>query len=123
MSKKILIVDDDELTVRLLEERLQEEGYGTVSAKTGNEAIKQTIIEKPDAVIMDIMLPDMQGSDAVKCLQESKDVPASMGIIFLSSIVSQDEHGEGGIQVGGQFYPAISKPVDFDQLLSFLEQC
>lgn len=120
MLKKILIVDDDELTIQLLTSRLQEAGYAILSAATGEEALKLTIAEKPDVVIMDIMLPDQQGSDVVKSFDRYKEIPDDLNVIFLSGIISRfDETGEK-LQIGGKDYPAIAKPINFNQLLSYL---
>ena len=120
MAKKILIVDDDELTKRLLSCRLTEEGYDVVSAQTGAESIKQAMHEKPDIVIMDIMLPDMQGSDAVKAFQDRANIADDMTIVFLSGIISRADKDDGKVQVGTKLYPAVAKPVDFDELLELI---
>jgi len=121
MAKKILVVDDDELTKRLLSRRLIEEGYEVVTASSGAEAIQSAIKEDPDAVIMDIMLPDMQGSDVVRTFQEDVRIRGKrMTIVFLSGIISDADDAGEKIQVGGVFYPAVAKPVDFDQLLRWI---
>lgn len=120
MSKKILIVDDDDLTLRLLTSRLEDEGYAVLAAETGSAALKQAIIERPDVVIMDIMLPDMQGSDVVKCFQESKDISDTMDVVFLSGIISNEDDLGQTVQVGNQLYPAVAKPIDFDRLLTLI---
>jgi DNA-binding response OmpR family regulator len=120
MSKKILIVDDDALTTRLLTSRLEAAGYCIVTAENGADALKCAVWEKPDVVIMDIMLPDMQGSDVVKLIQTNSGVPKNLKIIFLSGIISQADDLDQRIQVGGQNYPAVAKPIDFEQLLSFI---
>lgn len=121
MAKKILVVDDDELTKRLLSRRLIEEGYEVVTASSGAEAIQSAIKEDPDAVIMDIMLPDMLGSDVVRTFQEDVRIRGKrMAIVFLSGIISDADDAGEQIQVGGVFYPAVAKPVDFDQLLQWI---
>lgn len=121
MLKKILIVDDDTLTIRLLSSRLQDAGYEVMTAEDGHSALDQAQRDQPDAVVMDIMLPDMQGSDVVKLLQENPDT-ANVQVVFLSGLIAQEDVDAEMIQVGGKYYPAISKPVDFNQLLALLQK-
>lgn len=121
MSKMILIVDDDELTVSLLSSRLQDSGYKVVVAKDGETALQQVMRERPEVIIMDIMLPDMQGSDVVLSLQKNSWF-AKVQVIFLSGLISHADREIQQIYVGKEQYPAISKPVDFRQLLVLLSQ-
>ncbi|MEW5895116.1 MAG: response regulator [Candidatus Omnitrophota bacterium] len=120
MPLKILIVDDDDLTLKLLTRRLESAGYKVIAAQTGEGAMKQVNLGKPDIILMDILLPDMQGSDAVKMLRERTDISKTR-IIFLSSIISSDGENEQGIKVDGTFYPAIAKPIDFRLLKNLLD--
>jgi DNA-binding response OmpR family regulator len=121
MSKMILIVDDDELTVSLLRSRLADSGYTVVVAKDGETALQQVMRERPEVIIMDIMLPDMQGSDVVLSLQKNSEF-AKVQVIFLSGLISHADLEVQQIYVGTKQYPAISKPVDFRQLLVLLSQ-
>jgi len=120
MGKKILIVDDDELILRILADQLKAEGYTIVTANNGANAVDCAISEKPDIIIMDVMLPDMLGSDAVKRMQNSTGAPDDLNIIFLSGIVLQKSEDKQMIHVGGKHYPAIPKPIDLDKLLKML---
>jgi len=120
MPKKILVVDDDELTKQLLSRRLEQEDYDVITASNGAEAVQSALRDHPDVVIMDIMLPDMQGSDAVRNFQENPQIEKRMRIVFLSGIISDSDEEDTRIQVGGVFYPAVAKPVDFDQLLRLI---
>lgn len=63
---KILIVDDQDLNVRLMETLLQSEGYSTVSASNGRVALAMAVVEKPDLILLDIMMPGMDGFETVK---------------------------------------------------------
>jgi DNA-binding response OmpR family regulator len=120
MRKKILIVDDDELVLRILAGQLKEEGYSVITAENGANAVDYAIREKPDIIIMDIMLPDMLGSDAVKRMQNSTGAPNDLNIIFLSGIVLQEGESKQMVQVGGKYYRAIPKPINLDRLLKML---
>lgn len=65
MSRKILLVEDDEGIRLLYQQELEEEGYEIVSAKNGREAIERLEKEKPDLIILDIVMPVMDGMEAL----------------------------------------------------------
>lgn len=87
-TKKILIVDDDMTLRELYEERIRAEGYQIVSASDGEEAIKKANSEKPDVILLDIMMPKINGIDVMKNLRsfdETKDIP----IIILTALIQE----------------------------------
>jgi DNA-binding response OmpR family regulator len=65
MRKKILVVDDDEGLRYLYEEELKDEGYLVLTAKDGKEALEEFQKEKPDLIILDIVMPKMDGMEAI----------------------------------------------------------
>ena len=78
MSKTILIVEDNELNMRLFTELLQAHSYNTIQSLDGSDAIDLTRDNKPDLIIMDIQLPGMSGIEITKLLKaddELKDIP------------------------------------------------
>ncbi len=85
---KILIVDDDMTLRELYEERIKAEGYTIVSASDGEEAIEKTISEKPDLILLDVMMPKINGIDAMKMLRE-KDETSDIPIIILTALVQE----------------------------------
>ena len=81
MAKKILVVDDERHIVRLVEVNLQRAGYDVVVAYDGVEALEVFAREKPDMVVLDVMMPRMDGFEVLKKLQadpESRNVPVIM---------------------------------------------
>jgi CheY-like chemotaxis protein len=120
--KKILIVDDDEGTLKLLETRLTSEKYQVFKASKAKAAIEKAKDIVPDLILMDIMLPDLDGSEAVKLLRKNpatKKIP----VIFLSGIVdAAGSESASEITVGDESFEAVGKPVDFNQLLPKIEQ-
>ncbi len=86
---KILIVDDQETNVRLMETLLQAEGYATVAATNGREALTLAEAEKPDLILLDIMMPDMDGFEAVKHLKEDP-VTQSIPVIMITALDDQE---------------------------------
>ena len=78
----ILIVDDEPSIVNLIRMNLKLEGYDTVCAYNGREAIEAYAAQKPDIVLLDIMLPDMDGYDVLRAIQE---LDRSAAVIFTVS--------------------------------------
>lgn len=115
--KTILVVDDEKEVLDWLEKKLSGENYAVLRASAAKEALEKTRKSKPDLVLMDIVLPDMEGSDAVRILAED---PATerVPVIFMSGIISrEDEPTQLEINVGGRLYKALSKPFEFEELL------
>ncbi|MDP2156874.1 MAG: response regulator, partial [Nitrospirota bacterium] len=77
-KKKILVVDDEEQNVKLLSSLLKAEGYETEAASNGREAVEKVKLSPPDLVLMDIMMPDMDGYEACSLIKndpESVNIP------------------------------------------------
>jgi len=124
MSKKILIVDDDEkfrkLTAEILNDTQAE--FDLVDAGTGDKAIRLAGEEKPDLILMDIMLPGMNGGDVVKLLKNDTRT-AHIPIIFLTGMYSEDdEKTHGKINIDGKFYDSIAKPIDRTKLITAINK-
>ncbi len=79
--KKILIVDDEPDTIKLLTLRLAKNGYAVMACHTGNEALEAVKHEKPDLAILDIKLPDMNGYDVLSCFRNNPALK-EMPVIF-----------------------------------------
>lgn len=108
---KILIVDDEPSIVNLIRMNLKLEGYDTVCAYTGREAVDAYAAEKPDIVLLDIMLPDMDGYDVLRAIQELDRYAA---VIF---ITANDKRTSKilGLELGADDY--ITKPFDNKELV------
>jgi len=116
VAKKILLVDDEAEVMDLTRAKLEDDGYDVVVSYTGREGVMQARAHLPDIILMDIVLPDMDGADAVK---ELHDHPATAGIpvLFLSGIITTEKaSGLAEITVGGRVYEAIGKPFTYSQL-------
>lgn len=117
-KQKILIVDDERDSTFALEKTLSMKGYSVLTAETGQTAIQIAQSEKPDLILLDVMLPDIHGGDVAKVLQanaDTKDIP----IIFMSCLFSKDEE-EKLMHKAGRFM-MFAKPYDFDELLVAIE--
>jgi DNA-binding response OmpR family regulator len=87
---KILLVDDDMTLHEMYAERLRAEGYNIVSAYDGEEALEKSMKEKPDIILLDIMMPKINGIDVMKKLREDEDGPMSKTpIILLTALVQE----------------------------------
>ncbi|MHB1043709.1 MAG: response regulator transcription factor [Eubacteriales bacterium] len=102
----ILVVDDEENILRLLEHNLAKEGYRVTGVTGGREAVKAAREEKPDLIILDIMLPEMDGYDVLRALKAGRETSA-IPVIMLSA---KDEVLDRvlGLELGADDY--VSKP-------------
>jgi len=118
MKKKILIVDDEKDILALLEKRLLNYGYDVVKAENGKDAIVIARAQHPGLIILDILMPGMDGAQTADVLKNdatTKDIP----IIFLTCLVTKDEEKEEHIR-GGKYY--IAKPYNPDEILNVITQ-
>jgi CheY-like chemotaxis protein len=109
----ILVVDDDKVTLRTLEKILIRAGYSVIPLSLGKEAIKIAKDRSPGLIILDIMMPDMDGGDVAAVLKNdpiTKNIP----IIFLSSLITWREEQSSSKEHGLYF---MSKPIVRDKLL------
>jgi len=110
-NARILVIDDDPRLLRLLQLNLEAEGYTVLCAASGRAGFEALLAQQPDAVILDLMLPDMDGLALCERVREFSDVP----VIILTA-----RRGEGelvqGLDVGADDY--IAKPFSSDELLA-----
>src|SRR5690606_1914854 len=91
MSKKILVIDDHSETVRLIEMTLRRHGYQVIGCESGAEGLAWAATELPDLVLLDLMMPDMDGHTVCRKLREDRrlrDVPV---IVFTAKSEVQDK--------------------------------
>lgn len=115
--KSILVVDDEPEILTLLSNRLKEYNYDVICANTAKEGILFAQQQTPDIILMDIMMPEVNGGDAVKILKNLDDTK-KIPIIFLTGAYDKREaEHEMGINVEGTFYPSVAKPFNISKLL------
>ncbi len=98
MAKKVLVIDDDESVVKFLTLALEENGYEALSAPDGKAGFEKVQSEKPDLLILDVMMPKRTGFVLFKQLRktdEFKDIPVIMVTGVAGSLNEQDEKKEG----------------------------
>ena len=111
MAKKILVVDDEVDILLALQKRLESHGYEVLTATSSHEALEIVRQIKPDLIILDMMMPVMDGMQFSKILR-SEAATQSIPIIFLTALESKD-------QEGGEII--FSKPFDSQKLLERIE--
>jgi len=103
MSKKILVVDDEKKFVDVLRGYLEQAGFGVVTAYDGKQALAAFRREKPNLVLLDLNLPEVDGLDVARTLRQSSNVP----IIMVTARV-EETHRLIGLELGADDY--ITKP-------------
>lgn len=118
MSKKVLIVEDNDLNRRLFSDVLSSAGYKAIAAGTGAEAQKLARDERPDLILMDICLPDMDGLESAKTIRaddETSDIP----VVALTAC-AMDGDEDYFISEGCVGY--ISKPISVSGFLQYVQR-
>jgi two-component system alkaline phosphatase synthesis response regulator PhoP len=106
MAKKILIIEDDPATQRLVDYSLRQEGYQVITASNGLDGIRKALAESPDLVILDVMLPGMDGFEICYRLRSE---PATKKLpILMFSAKAQEIDKDTGMKVGADDY--LTKP-------------
>jgi len=102
MAKKILVVEDDKFLRELITRKLDEEGYNTVEALDGEEGSKKVKEEKPDLVLLDLILPGMDGFEVLGGIKQNPQTSSVPVIVF--SNLGQTEDVERGMKLGAADY-------------------
>ncbi len=111
MSEKILVIDDEETTVQLISILLERRGFEVIKAYRAEEGLRKAYRHQPDLVLLDIMMPDMDGWEVCKRLRDMSDVP----IIFLTARGEVKDVVQG-LEMGADDY--VTKPYDNDELVA-----
>ena len=111
MAEKILVIDDEKITVDLIAILLERRGFEVVKALRAEEGLRAAYRTHPDLILLDIMMPDMDGWEVCRRLRELSDVP----ILFLTA---KDDVRDivRGLEMGADDY--IVKPYDNDELVA-----
>ena len=108
---KVLIVEDDEGISEFVELELKHEGYETVLAKTGREGLEKFDSENPDMVLLDVMLPELNGLEVLRRIRSKSNVP-----VILETARGETIDKINGLNSGADDY--ISKPFEIEELLA-----
>jgi DNA-binding response OmpR family regulator len=114
-TKKILVVDDEKDVLLMLEKRLTAEGYSVITTTKSRNAIALAKSQHPDIIILDIVMPGMDGGEVAAKLREH---PLTRGIpvIFLTALLTKTEEYKGDHTISSNI--AFAKPFDTEELLA-----
>ena len=120
MSKTILIVEDNELNMKLFNDLLQAHGYNTVQTMDGRDAIKLAREHNPDLILMDIQLPEISGLEVTKMMKADDELKVIPVIAVTAFAMKGDEEKirEGGCEV--YIAKPISVPTFLETVANFL---
>jgi CheY-like chemotaxis protein len=118
-AKRILVVDDDPDILQLIAVLLRSEGYLIDTATGGEECLEQTAKNPPDLIILDIMMPKMNGAQVARKLKANPTTDA-IPIIFLTALTEKKYVKAALFELGIEFY--VTKPFDQEDLIDKIQQ-
>lgn len=119
MSARILVTDDNPLNVKLLSAKLAREYYTVITAENGVQALEKAIAEKPDLILLDVMMPEMDGFEACRQLKAN---PATQGIpVVMVTALSDVQDRVRGLDAGADDF--LTKPINDIALMARVRSC
>lgn len=100
---KILLVDDDPLLVRMYQKKLENDGYSVATADDGDVALTQVSAFKPDLILLDVMMPRVNGFQVLTRLKENQET-SNIPVILLTNVSGSDEDINRGLELGAVAY-------------------
>jgi two-component system cell cycle response regulator DivK len=118
MTKTVLIVEDNELNMKLFHDLLDAHGYGTIQTRNGMEALALAREHRPDLILMDIQLPEVSGLEVTKWLKEDDELRTIPVVAVTAFAMKGDEERirEGGCEA------YLSKPISVSTFLDTIRQ-
>jgi DNA-binding response OmpR family regulator len=111
-APRILIVDDHEDNIELLRARLESRGYEIDTAEDGEQALERVAAHAPDLILLDVMMPRLDGFEVVRRLKANPELPFIP--IIMQTALDSTEHKVEGLDAGADDY--ITKPINFAEL-------
>ena len=115
---KILIVEDNEKNMKLVRDILRHNGHTTLEAVTGEEGVRLALSERPDLVLMDIQLPDIDGIEALRRIRAERGADAIPVVAVSASVMPDDQQK---IVTSG-FDAFVTKPINLKQFLDTVQR-
>jgi len=118
MARKILVVDDERHIARLIQVNLERVGYIVITAENGKEALEKIESDRPELVILDVMMPVMDGLETLKTIRATPGI-CELPIIMLTA-KTQDQDVFRGYSLGVDIY--LTKPFNPAELIGFVKR-
>ncbi len=118
MAKKVLIVEDNELNMKLFDDLLGAHGYETVKTRDGRQVLDIARAQKPDLILMDIQLPEVSGIEVTKWLKQDAELKAIPVVAVTAFAMKGDEDKirEGGCE------DYVSKPISINDFMTVVRK-
>ena len=116
--KTILIVEDNEKNMKLVRDILRHNGHATIEAQSGGEGVRLASEKKPDLILMDIQLPDIDGIEALRRIREDRALDG-VAVIAVSASVMPDDKQK--IVTSG-FDAFVTKPINLKQFVATVQR-
>lgn len=116
-TRTILVVDDDPGVIQILEVNLRHSNFEVISAMNGAQALDKASREKPDLILLDVILPDLDGLDVCRYLKQSRQTSKIPVIMISAKVESQDIRA--GIAAGAEEY--ITKPFAPSEVVALVQ--
>lgn len=116
--KKVLIVDDEPDVLEVLGKRVKDAGYEVIKAQSGQEAIERAKKEVPNLIVLDVVMPNMDGGEVAHILKEcesTKDIP----VIFLTCLYTKQDEKAKGHRARETFF--VAKPYNPTEMLDIIK--
>ena len=118
MAKKVLVVDDERHVVAVVQAMLARKGYRVLVAVDGREALDVVAKELPDLVLLDILIPKIDGGEVAQRMLENP-ATARIPVVFFTGLVGPAEIERQGPEIGGRHF--LAKPFDAEQLYQAID--
>ena len=121
-SKRILVIDDNPGMLKVLDKWLRVAGYDVLEAWDGRMGLEIARRDRPDLVLLDILMPTMDGKEFVRFLQKDPEI-RDLPVIFITVCIDlEKDKGHETIEVDGIHYPGFAKPLHNARLLSLIRK-
>jgi len=119
MATRVILVDDDRHVVDVVSQMLAQRRYSVITVSDGRRALSRIVEELPDLVLLDIVLP---GLDGTSIAQQLRDNPATedIPIVFLTGLVEAEETHRDANRIGGHYF--LAKPFDARELFDVIDR-
>jgi len=113
-GKKVLLVEDDPLIIRMYQNKLSNDGYSVTTAINGQEGLAEVAKDKPDLILLDVMMPKMNGVETLKALKKNSDTK-DIGVIILTNLGDKPEDVDKAKGLGALDY-LVKSQISLEEL-------